>query len=147
MPVFGHAHWGNPKLSLRMNSYEIMVIFTPVLSEEEFQASQQKYKELVVDAGGEITHSNPWGLKVLAYQIDKKTTGLYWVCEFESEAPFIEKLTVALLRDDHVLRHVITRLDKHSIHYNYVKRNGGFKRQTPDYDEKQVPETVNPEKF
>ncbi len=75
-----------------MNSYELMVIFTPILSEEEFKASQKKYSDLVVEAGGEVVHSNPWGLKSLAYPIQKKTTGIYWVFEFTALSDFNEKL-------------------------------------------------------
>jgi len=59
-----------------MSNYELMVIFTPVLSEEEFKAAQKKFEALVTENGGEITHSNPWAQKSLAYPIAKKTTGL-----------------------------------------------------------------------
>ena len=65
-----------------MNNYELMVIFTPVLSDDEFKAEQKKYAKLVTDAGGSIVAENPWGLKSLAYPIQKKTTGLYWVMEY-----------------------------------------------------------------
>jgi len=55
-----------------MNNYELMVIFTPVLSEDEFKAAQKKYTTLVTEAGGSIVHENPWGLRSLAYPIQKK---------------------------------------------------------------------------
>src|SRR5579872_3071326 len=54
------------KLSGIMNNYELMVIFTPVLSEEDYKAAQKKYAALVKENGGEIVHDNPWGLKSLA---------------------------------------------------------------------------------
>ncbi len=63
-----------------MNNYELMVIFTPVLSEDEFKAAQKKFAGLVTEAGGSIVHENPWGLKSLAYPIRKKPlvyTGLW----------------------------------------------------------------------
>ncbi|WP_394766956.1 30S ribosomal protein S6, partial [Ferruginibacter sp.] len=50
-----------------MNNYELMVIFTPVLSEEEYKAAQKKFAAIVTDNGGEVLHTNPWGLKSLAY--------------------------------------------------------------------------------
>jgi len=111
-----------------MNSYELMVIFTPILSEEEFKASQKKYSDLAIEAGGEIVHSNPWGLKSLAYPIEKKTTGIYWVVEYTAPSDFNEKLKVQILRDEQIMRHMITKLDKNAVEYNYVKRNGGFKK-------------------
>jgi small subunit ribosomal protein S6 len=55
-----------------MNNYELMVIFTPVLSEEEFKSVQKKYTDHITDSGGSITHSNPWGLKSLAYPVQRK---------------------------------------------------------------------------
>ena len=60
-----------------MQNYELMVIFTPVLSEEEFKNAQKKYKDFIVSNGGQIVHSNPWGLRSLAYPVQKKTTGIY----------------------------------------------------------------------
>lgn len=108
-----------------MNNYELMVIFTPVLSEEEFKAAQKKYADLVIENGGEVLHSNPWGLKSLAYPIDKKTTGLYWVMEYKAPTDFNEKLKIQLLRDESQMRHMYTVLDKYAVDYNEKKRSGG----------------------
>jgi small subunit ribosomal protein S6 len=107
-----------------MNNYELMVIFTPVLSEDEYKAAQKKYASLVKDNGGEVTHTNPWGLKSLAYPIAKKTTGLYWVMEYTAPSSFNEKLKIQLLRDESALRHMFTALDKYAVEYNVKKRGG-----------------------
>ena len=107
-----------------MNNYELMVIFTPVLSEEDFKAAQKKYTALVKDNGGEVLHENAWGLKSLAYPIQKKTTGLYWVLEYSALSDFNEKLKIQLLRDESVLRHMYTALDKYAVGYNARKRTG-----------------------
>ena len=107
-----------------MNNYELMVIFTPVLSEEDYKATQKKYAALVKDNGGEIVHDNPWGLKSLAYPIQKKTTGLYWVLEFTTPSDFIEKLNIQIRRDESVLRFMATKLDKYAVEYNAKKRSG-----------------------
>lgn len=107
-----------------MNNYELMVIFTPVLSEEDYKAAQAKFMQLVKDNGGEVVHSNPWGLKSLAYPIAKKTTGLYWVMEYKAPSSFNEKLKIQLLRDESVMRHMYTVLDKYAVEYNAKKRNG-----------------------
>ena len=110
-----------------MNNYELMVIFTPVLSEEDFKASQKKYQDLIAQNDGATVHSNPWGLKSLAYPIQKKTTGIYWVLQFTALGDFNEKLKIQILRDEQVMRHMVTKLDKNAVEYNHVKRNGGFK--------------------
>lgn len=107
-----------------MNNYELMVIFTPVLSEEEFKAEQKKYAKLVKDNKGTIVAENAWGLKSLAYPIRKKTTGLYWVMEYTAASDFNEKLKIQMLRDEAILRHLCTKLDKYAVEYNAKKRSG-----------------------
>lgn len=107
-----------------MNDYELMVIFTPVLSDDEFRAEQKRYTKFLTDNGGTVVAENPWGLKSLAYPIQKKTTGLYWVLEYQAPPDLNEKLKVQLLRDEHVLRHMITKLDKYAVEYNAKKRSG-----------------------
>ena len=107
-----------------MPNYELMVIFTPVLSEEEYKAAQKKFTALLTDNGGEIVHENAWGLKSLAYPIQKKTTGLYWVLEYTAPSDFNEKLKTQLLRDESVLRHMFTVLDKYAVEYNSKRKRG-----------------------
>ena len=107
-----------------MNNYELMVIFTPVLSEEDYKAAQKKFTAFVKDNGGKVTHENPWGLKSLAYPIQKKTTGLYWVMEYKAPSNLNEQLKIQLLRDDNVLRHMFTVLDKYAVEYNAKKKSG-----------------------
>ncbi len=109
-----------------MNNYELMVIFTPVLSDDEYKAAQKKYEALVAENGGQVTHTNPWGLKSLAYPIAKKTTGLYWVMEYSAPSSFNEKLKTQLLRDESQMRFMFTSLDKYAVEYN-AKKKGGVK--------------------
>ena len=107
-----------------MNNYELMVIFTPVLSEEEFKSAQKKFTDIITENGGEMVNSNPWGLKSLAYPIQKKTTAIYWVSEFRAQSDFNEKLKIQLLRDEQVLRFMQTKLDKYAVEYNNRKKSG-----------------------
>ena len=107
-----------------MSNYELMVIFTPVLNEEDFKIAQKKYENIITENGGEVSHSNPWGLKSLAYPIAKKTTGLYHVIEYSAPTSFNAKLIIQLNRDESVLRQMITVLDKYAVEYNNRKRSG-----------------------
>jgi small subunit ribosomal protein S6 len=107
-----------------MYNYELMMIFTPVLSEEDYKASQKKYLAFVKEHEGKLLHDNAWGLKSLAYPIRKKTTGLYWVLEYSAPSTFNEKMKIQILRDETVLRFMITRLDKYAVEYNAKKRTG-----------------------
>jgi len=107
-----------------MNNYELMVIFTPVLSEDDYKIAQKKYTAFLKENGGSIVHENPWGLKSLAYPIAKKTTGLYWVLEYSAPSSFNEQLKIQMLRDESVLRQLCTKLDKYAVEYNARKRSG-----------------------
>jgi small subunit ribosomal protein S6 len=49
---------------------------------------------------------------------------LYWVTEFQAPSDFNEKLKIQLLRDETVLRHMTTKLDKYAVEYNIKKRSG-----------------------
>jgi small subunit ribosomal protein S6 len=121
--AYANAAAGKNK-EVKMNNYELMVIFTPVLSDEEFKAEQKKYAALVKEHSGSVVSENAWGLKSLAYPIQKKTTGLYWVLEYTALSDFNEKLKIQLLRDESVLRHLCTKLDKYAVEYNAKKRSG-----------------------
>jgi small subunit ribosomal protein S6 len=107
-----------------MNNYELMVIFTPVLSDDDFAAIQKKYTSFIKENGGTIESENPWGLKSLAYPIQKKTTALYWVMEYKAPGDLNEKLKIQFLRDDNVMRHMVVKLDKHAVEYTTRKRSG-----------------------
>ena len=106
-----------------LQSYELMVIFTPVLAEDDFKTEQKKFADFITEHGGTIDHQNAWGLRSLAYPIAKKTTGLYWVVEYKASTDVNAKLEIQMNRDESVMRHMITRLDKFAVAYNNRKRN------------------------
>lgn len=106
-----------------MTDYELMLIFTPVLSEDEFKSAQKQVVDFLTENGGKTVHSNPWGLRSLAFPIQKKTTGLYWVLEYQAPTELDEKLKIQLNRDENIMRYLVTRLDKYAVAYNGKKRN------------------------
>lgn len=106
-----------------MQSYELVVIFTPVLAEEDLRTLQSKFASIITDNGGSIAHQEPWGMRPLAYPIQKKTTGLYWLCQYSAPADLNPKVEVQLNRDENVMRHMVTRLDKYALEYNDKRRN------------------------
>lgn len=109
-----------------LQHYELMVIFTPVLAEDDFRNALQKFQDVITGNAGEIVHSNPWGLRPLAYPINKMTTGLYWVLEYQATTDTNAKLELQMNRDENVIRHMITRLDKYAVDYNARKRNRNY---------------------
>ncbi len=103
-------------------SYELMVIFTPVLSDEDYKNEQKKYADFVKDHGGSIVLQDAWGLRSLAYPIQKKTTGMYFVMEYTAPTDVNAKLEIQMNRDEFIIRHMVTRLDKFALAYNVRKR-------------------------
>lgn len=111
-------------MATNIQNYELMVIFTPILAEEEYKAAQKKFTSIIEENGGTLVHQNPWGLRPLAYPIEKKTTGLYFVVEYTAPTDLNAKVEIQLNRDETVMRHMITHLDKFAVAYNERKRNG-----------------------
>ena len=103
--------------------YETVFILTPVLSEVQVKEAVDKYKKVIKDSGGKVVHGEDWGLKKMAYPIQKKSTGFYQLLEFESEeGNIIESLEVAFRRDERVMRYLTVMLDKHAIEYGEKRK-------------------------
>lgn len=105
-----------------LNQYETVFIVTPVLSEAQMKEAVGKFSALITENGGEILNSENWGLKKLAYPIQKKSTGFYHLLEFKADPSFIEKLETEYRRDERVIRFLTFKMDKHAIEYANKKR-------------------------
>ena len=105
-----------------LNRYETVFIMTPVLSDEQTKEAVTKYKQLLIDNGAKIVQEDHWGLRKLAYPIQKKTTGFYHLIEFESEGAVISELEVNFRRDERILRFLTMVMDKHAVAYSDKKR-------------------------
>ncbi|PST81677.1 30S ribosomal protein S6 [Pedobacter yulinensis] len=112
-----------------MNQYETVIVLTPLLSEEVAKEAIAKFKKILTDGGAEIVQEDNWGLRKLAYPIDKKTTGFYHLTEFKSSGELISKLELEYKRDERVLRFMTIKLDKHAFAYNEKKRSGAFNKK------------------
>jgi small subunit ribosomal protein S6 len=112
-----------------MNNYETVFILTPVLSDDQMKEAVEKFKTLLVEEGAEIVNEEDWGLRKLAYPIDKKTTGFYAFLEFKAEPHVIEKLEVNFRRDERVIRFLTVKQDKFALEYAEKRRNKGSKKQ------------------
>ena len=105
-----------------MNQYETVFILTPVLSEEQMKEAVKKYEDHLTSAGAEIVHEENWGMRKLAYPIQKKSTGFYQLIEYKAEGTVIADVETELKRDERILRFLTVKLDKHAIAYNEKKR-------------------------
>jgi small subunit ribosomal protein S6 len=89
-----------------------------------------KFKKILSDYGSEIVHENNWGLRKLAYPIQKKNTGFYYLIEYKAPGELINKLELELKRDERIMRFLTVALDKHAIAYNEKKRkNAAIKNE------------------
>jgi small subunit ribosomal protein S6 len=106
-----------------MNQYETVFILTPVLSDEQMKETVAKFKKLLTDNGAEILNEEAWGLKKMAYAIEKKSTGFYCLLEFKAEPSVINTLETGYRRDEKVIRYMTVRLDKYAAQYAEKRRN------------------------
>jgi len=104
------------------NQYETVFIATPVLSEQQMKEAVQKFKKVITDHKGDIVHEENWGLKKLAYPIQKKSTGFYYLIEFNGPGSLIEKLEVQYRRDERIIRFLTFRMEKFAVQYAEKKR-------------------------
>ena len=106
-----------------MNQYETVFILTPVLSDVQMKEAVEKFKGILTAEGAEIINEENWGLKKLAYPIEKKSTGFYQLIEFNAEPTVIQKLELNYRRDERVLRYLTIKLDKYAAEYAAKRRN------------------------
>ena len=104
------------------NQYETVFIMTPVLSDDQMKETVAKYQKLLKDKGAEIVLENNWGLKKLAYPIQKKSTGFYCLIEYKADGDIISEMEVNFKRDERIIRFLTVKLDKHAVAYNEKKR-------------------------
>ena len=105
-----------------MNQYETVFIVTPVLSDEQMKEAVKKYQDYLAENGAEIVHEEHWGMRKLAYPIQKKSTGFYHLVEYKAEGSLIADFETQLKRDERIIRFLTVKLDKHAVAYNEKKR-------------------------
>ncbi|GAA4443790.1 30S ribosomal protein S6 [Pontibacter saemangeumensis] len=114
---------------MELKNYETVFILTPLLNEVQMQETVEKFRQVLKENGADIIHEENWGLRKLAYPIQKKSTGFYHLVEFKAPGTVIDALELAYRRDEKVVRFLTTALDKHAVAYNERRRNGEFKSQ------------------
>ncbi|MCQ2118343.1 MAG: 30S ribosomal protein S6 [Bacteroidales bacterium] len=105
-----------------LKQYETVFIATPVLSEQQMKEAVAKYTKLITDNGGEVVSEENWGLRQLAYPIQHKTSGFYYLIQFKSEPTFVETLETQYFRDERIIRFLTVALDKNAVAYAEKRR-------------------------
>ncbi len=105
-----------------LKQYETVFIATPVLSDSQMKEAVAKYTDLIASNGGEVVYQEDWGLRKLAYPIQKKTTGFYHLIEFKATPDFVKNLEIQYKRDERIIRFQTVSMDKHAIAYAERRR-------------------------
>ncbi|MCQ2185987.1 MAG: 30S ribosomal protein S6 [Bacteroidales bacterium] len=112
-----------------MKQYETVFIATPVLSESQMKEAAAKYTTYLTERGAEIVSEENWGLKQLAYPINKKTTGFYYLIEFKADTQLIARLETQYRRDERIMRFLTFAMDKDAVAYAEKRRNKAKKEE------------------
>ena len=105
------------------NQYETVFIITPVLSDVQVKETVKKFRDIITEHGGEMVSEEDWGLRKLAYPIQKKSTGFYQLFEFAAEPSFAKTLETQFRRDERIMRFLTVRLNKFAVAYAEKKRS------------------------
>jgi len=105
-----------------LKQYETVFIATPVLSDAQMKEAVAKYTGFITSNGGEIVYEEDWGLKQLAYPIQHKTSGFYYLIEFKADPEFVANLEIQYKRDERILRFLTVALDKDAVAYAEHRR-------------------------
>ena len=100
-----------------LNHYETVFILTPVLSDEQMKEAVGKFRNYLTERGAEILYENNWGMRKLAYNISKKSSGFYVEFGFKAEPSLINRLEINYRRDERVLRFLTVKMDKNAAAY------------------------------
>ena len=128
------------------SQYETVFIMTPVLSEKQIGETVKQYTTMLKSGGAEIVHEGSWGLKKLAYPVQKKSTGFYHCVEFTGGADTIPAMEVAFKRDERILRFLTVSLDKHAVAFNEKDRKKAKARANApkeEVEEKKVDDSAS----
>ena len=112
-----------------MNRYETVFIMTPVLSADQVTETVEKYRALIIANGGKTVHEDAWGLRKLAYPIQKKSTGFYHLIEWEAEGSAVLPFETEFRRDERILRFLTTAMEKHHIAYAESRRDKSNRKE------------------
>jgi len=105
-----------------MNQYETVFIMTPVLSDEQTKETVDKFRTYLKSKKADIVLDQSWGLRKLAYPIQKKSTGFYHLLEFKMDGQELQEYELVFKREERILRFLTVKLDKHAIAYSEKKR-------------------------
>jgi small subunit ribosomal protein S6 len=99
------------------------------LNESQVQETVEKFTQVLKENSAALLSTEAWGLRKLAYPIQKKNTGYYFCLSYTGQGNIVDVLELAFRRDERIIRFLSTVLDKHAVDYNTRRRNGEMNLQ------------------
>ena len=93
-----------------MRDYELVVILSPELAEEDIPAAIDRLSQLIGDRGGEVKDVDRWGRRKLAYPINKHLEGNFLVTQVRLDPNRTSDVEAGLRISEEVLRHLLVRV-------------------------------------
>ena len=94
-----------------MRMYETIYIVQPDLGDEEIKTLSTKVQDIIANMNGDFKRLEDWGVRKLAYPINKSPRGRYFYLRFDGDSPLIAELERRLRLDDKVYRYQSVKLD------------------------------------
>ena len=101
--------------SVRMRDYELVMILSPEATEAEAAETVERITSLISDGGGSVSEQDNWGIRRLAYPIQRFIEGNYFITRCKMEARAAVELDSTLNSSQDVLRHLVFRLDQSDL--------------------------------
>lgn len=120
---------------MKKDFYEMTYILNPVLDDEKFSELVSFVNKLVEDNGGEVVDVDEWGVRKLAYDIDKKSTGYYVNMYFNAPANAIEVVERNMRINDDIMRYLTMKYDPKMLRYYELRKKGDLPVVFEDVDE------------
>lgn len=95
-----------------MNKYELALVLSAKIEDDDRIATLEKVKEMITRFGGNITNVDEWGKKRLAYEIEKMREGFYYFIQFDAEATVPAEIESRVRITENVLRYLCVRQDE-----------------------------------
>jgi small subunit ribosomal protein S6 len=127
-----------------MNRYDLIFIIQSDVPKDEIDEIVERYKGIVANLKGTVVKAEKWGIRRLAYKIEKQGRGFYVLLDFVGNTPVIRELERNLKFDDKVLRYQTVKRTSQVSMADIEKEMAGAKKEKPEEIKEVVPapETV-----
>ena len=95
-----------------MNKYELAVVVSAKIEDDERAATLEKVKEIITSNGGNITNVDEWGKKRLAYEVQKMREAFYYFIQFDGQATVPAEIESRIRLMENVVRYLVVRQDE-----------------------------------